>query len=290
MKNTKRALRLLDEANRLATPRMDAELPSTGTSILLIMAVSHLECQTKPPSCARLNHKTACLPASDYVPLPQRRRRSREVKLVAILRHDGIPAELRLDTLSSASLAAPENTPGFAIDTPWVSRPTVMPIAPARRFSRKIASKIILLAGLVMAFAASAADTLDLTHYRGKVVLVDFWASWCVPCRRSFPWLNEMQERYGDRGLIVVGVNVDANRSAAEGFLREVPAQFQIIYDPAGELAAAYRVPGMPTSFLFGPDGSLVSNHIGFQQTARDEREAELQRLLPVPPVRTATP
>lgn len=61
-----------------------------------------------------------------------------------------------------------------------------------------------------------------------QVVLVDFWASWCTPCRRSFPWLNEMQRKYGEHGLVVIGVNVDSSRSAAEEFLRDVPSQFQI--------------------------------------------------------------
>lgn len=165
-----------------------------------------------------------------------------------------------------------------------------MPIPPDHGFGRKIACKILLVAGLVLAFSASRADLLDLSHYRGKVVLVDFWASWCTPCRRSFPWLNEMQKRYGDRGLVVIGVNVDAARSAADEFLREVPAQFQIVYDSSGALASRYQVPGMPTSFVFGPDGKLVSNHIGFRQSARDAREAELQRLLPVAPAPIATP
>lgn len=156
-----------------------------------------------------------------------------------------------------------------------------MPMQPVRGLSRLIATKILLLAGLMAAVTASAADTFDLAQYRGKVVLVDFWASWCAPCRKSFPWLNEMQRKYGERGLVVIGVNVDPTRSAAEEFLRDVPSQFQIIYDPTGALATQYQVPGMPSSFLFGPDGKLVSNHIGFQQNARDEREAELRQLLP---------
>lgn len=164
-----------------------------------------------------------------------------------------------------------------------------MPISPDHGFGRRILSGIILLAGLATAFSAAAADRLDLSHYRGKVVLVDFWASWCAPCRKSFPWLNEMQKKYGERGLVIIGVNVDSSRSDAEGFLREVPAQFQIIYDPSGALASQYQVPGMPTSFVFGPDGKLVGNHIGFQQTAREQREAELQRLLPVASASAAT-
>lgn len=142
---------------------------------------------------------------------------------------------------------------------------------------------LILLASAAFGPTAFAADTLDLAQYRGKLVLVDFWASWCAPCRHSFPWLNEMQAKYADRGLVVVGVNVDRERDDAEHFLREVPARFRMVYDPSGTLAATYDVPGMPTSFVFGPDGNILNKHIGFQQRSRAEREAELQKLLPLP-------
>lgn len=125
-----------------------------------------------------------------------------------------------------------------------------------------------------------AHDVLDLTPYRGKVVLVDFWASWCTPCRHSFPWLNALQERYQERGLVVLGVNVDRERAEADRFLREVPAQFPILYDPAGAIAAKYQLLGMPSSFVFGPDGQLLSTHVGFKLGARAEREAEIARLL----------
>lgn len=137
----------------------------------------------------------------------------------------------------------------------------------------------LLIIGLAAA-PASASEPLDLARYRGKVVILDFWASWCAPCRRSFPWLNEIQARYADDGLVVVGVNVDADRAAAERFLREVPAQFEIIYDPTGALAAQYELLGMPSSFIFGPRGELLSSHVGFKNAARAEREAEIVALL----------
>ena len=130
------------------------------------------------------------------------------------------------------------------------------------------------------AAAADATDPLDLASLRGKVVLVDFWASWCVPCRHSFPWLNEMQARYASRGLVVIGVNVDRERADAERFLHEVPAQFRIVYDPAGSLATRYDLPGMPMSYVIGPNGEVVGRHVGFRSALRAEREAELQKLL----------
>jgi len=133
---------------------------------------------------------------------------------------------------------------------------------------------------VVGAETASVSKALDLSRYRGKVVLMDFWASWCAPCRQSFPWLNAMQSRYADRGLVIIGVNVDSSRADAEKFLRDVPADFHIIYDPQGSLAAQYDVPGMPSSYLIGRDGTVVARHVGFRDAARVDRETELQKIL----------
>ena len=70
-----------------------------------------------------------------------------------------------------------------------------------------------------------------------KVIYVDFWASWCGPCRRSFPWLNHMQAKYGEKGFTVIGVNVDPSREDAQLFLDKYTATFPLVYDPDGELA-----------------------------------------------------
>lgn len=138
----------------------------------------------------------------------------------------------------------------------------------------------LLLATLSLCVSrVMAAEPLDLAQHRGKVVLLDFWASWCEPCRHSFPWLNEMQAKYGDR-LVVIGVNVDRERRDAEQFLAQVPARFHVIYDPNGELATRYEVMGMPSSYVFDTSGTLVDTHIGFRKAARAEREAELRELL----------
>ncbi|HEY0682211.1 MAG TPA: TlpA disulfide reductase family protein [Steroidobacter sp.] len=143
-------------------------------------------------------------------------------------------------------------------------------------------SRFIVLATLACLAPAVFAtdDALDLEQFRGKVVLIDFWASWCVPCRQSFPWLNEMQAKYRDRGLVVIGVNVDRERADADRFLKQTPADFQIVYDPEGSLAEHYQVPGMPSSYVIGRDGQQLHVHIGFRNGMREQREAELERLL----------
>jgi thiol-disulfide isomerase/thioredoxin len=152
---------------------------------------------------------------------------------------------------------------------------------PTADLRTRLSNALLCLLALGFSLAANAADTLNLDAYRGKVVLVDFWASWCAPCRQSFPWLNELQAKYADRGLVVLGVNVDRTRADAENFLRDVPARFDIVYDPEGALAARYDIPGMPSSFVFDPDGALVARHIGFRNADRAQREAEITKLLP---------
>ena len=103
-----------------------------------------------------------------------------------------------------------------------------------------------LCVALFFSSIARAAD-LDLSAYRGKVVYVDFWASWCGPCKQSFPWLDGLVREYGAQNFVVIGVNVDKDRNKAERFLTDTPADFPILYDPKGELATAYKVAGMPT-------------------------------------------
>lgn len=140
-----------------------------------------------------------------------------------------------------------------------------------------------MLAGIVLAVlpvVGSAADTLNLSDYQGKVVVLDFWASWCVPCRRSFPWMNEMQHKYADEGLVVIAVNLDNKVSDAEAFLQQYPAEFSIHYDHERQLARQYGVEAMPSSFLIGRDGTFVERHLGFKSGKTDDYEAAIVALL----------
>jgi cytochrome c biogenesis protein CcmG, thiol:disulfide interchange protein DsbE len=122
--------------------------------------------------------------------------------------------------------------------------------------------------------------TVTLDSLRGKVVLVDFWASWCGPCHRSFPWLAQMQSRYAGQGLAIVAINLDKTREAADGFLAGTPAPFTIAFDPAGKVATAYHVAGMPTTVLVGRDGRVRETHIGFEPAKAAAYEALIQEAL----------
>ena len=139
-----------------------------------------------------------------------------------------------------------------------------------------------VLATLTLGAAAAAPDSeeLQLDAYEGKVVIVDFWASWCVPCRRSFPWMNEMVEKYADQGLVVIAVNLDRDRADADAFLADVPANFEILFDPDASLAREFGVEAMPNSFVFGRDGELVARHLGFKVKKLPEYESALLEAL----------
>ncbi|HLO96680.1 MAG TPA: TlpA disulfide reductase family protein [Burkholderiaceae bacterium] len=115
---------------------------------------------------------------------------------------------------------------------------------------------------------------------QARLTYLDFWASWCGPCRQSFPFMNELQARYGAQGLRVVAVNLDAQTGDAQRFLAQMPAQFEVLLDPAGESARQYAVRGMPSSALIGADGRVLRWHQGFRAEDRAELEKAIKNAL----------
>lgn len=120
----------------------------------------------------------------------------------------------------------------------------------------------------------------SLEAYQGKVVLVDFWASWCSPCRTSFPWMNEMANKYRDQGFEIAAINLDQEQPQAMKFLKELPPEFTVLFNQTGEMPEAFEVIGMPTSFLIDRDGKVRSTHIGFHTEKTADYEKEIQQLL----------
>jgi cytochrome c biogenesis protein CcmG/thiol:disulfide interchange protein DsbE len=156
--------------------------------------------------------------------------------------------------------------------------------------------KSVLMALLTGTFltanaALKVGDTLpDLTSFslegklpgncRGKVVIVDFWASWCLPCAQSFPVLDELQKKYGER-LVVLGVNVDEKASNMTVFLKKHPVTFSVVRDGGQKLVAAVSPETMPTSFILDGTGRVLFLHNGFHgESTRKEYIREIESLL----------
>jgi len=140
----------------------------------------------------------------------------------------------------------------------------------------------VILFGIVAAMPAGAGAEMppELGAIEGRVIWVDFWASWCAPCRRSFPWLNAMHKEYSVEGLQIIGVNVDKERALAMEFLNETPAEFVIRFDPAGDIAERFDVQAMPSSFLLDESGNILARHYGFKLANSDEYEQSIRTAL----------
>jgi cytochrome c biogenesis protein CcmG/thiol:disulfide interchange protein DsbE len=127
------------------------------------------------------------------------------------------------------------------------------------------------------------APAIELSALRGKVVYVDFWASWCVPCRLSMPRLDALHRKHGARGFTVVGVNKDAALADAERFLKRVPVGFQLAQDANDALARAFDVKAMPSGYLIDRRGIVRRVHRGFTGETAAALEREIEQLLAEP-------
>lgn len=127
---------------------------------------------------------------------------------------------------------------------------------------------------------ASDTGNLRLADFKGKVVYIDFFASWCGPCRSSFKWLNDTHDKHAANGLVILAINVDKERDLAAQFLKQNPARFRVGYDAEGSIAQLYQLKGMPSSYLIDRKGQLRAIHIGFRDKDRVARADEITSLL----------
>lgn len=121
---------------------------------------------------------------------------------------------------------------------------------------------------------------IKLSDFKGKVIYLDFWASWCIPCRKSFPWMNDLQKRYGNKGFKIIAINLDQESDKVKAFLEKIPANFTIAYDPEGITAKTFKVKGMPSSYLIDRTGKIVFSHIGFREKEVPVMEQKIKQLL----------
>jgi cytochrome c biogenesis protein CcmG, thiol:disulfide interchange protein DsbE len=127
---------------------------------------------------------------------------------------------------------------------------------------------------------AAPTGQLKLSDLKGQYVYVDFWASWCGPCKESFPFMNDLQAKLGPKGLKVVAVNVDVKTDDAKKFLADNPAKFAVAFDNTGATPKAYQVKGMPTSLLIGPDGNVIWTHQSFKASEGAEIETKIRQAM----------
>jgi cytochrome c biogenesis protein CcmG/thiol:disulfide interchange protein DsbE len=120
--------------------------------------------------------------------------------------------------------------------------------------------------------------TLD--SLRGKVVVLDFWASWCAPCRKSFPFLDGLQARHANEGLRVVGLTLEEDEDAVTAFLESVPVAFTIVRDPSERAGEAFGVVAMPTTFLIDRDGRVAARFEGGDVSVHEKIESAVAKLL----------
>jgi thiol-disulfide isomerase/thioredoxin len=121
----------------------------------------------------------------------------------------------------------------------------------------------------------------SIPNTSGKVILVDFWASWCGPCKASFPCLNRLQAKYGPKGLVVIGIGVDEDAAKHQAFATKMKASFTLVHDSSHKAAGFFSPPSMPTSYLVDRKGVIRHVHNGFKG-AKTEAEyvAEIEALL----------
>lgn len=157
-----------------------------------------------------------------------------------------------------------------------------------RNITKRIKTTWLIALAVVLSCANATANT-SLTEFEqkmrlhsGKVVYLDFWASWCVPCRQSFPWLNAMQAAHQQQGFVVLSINLDSKTSHAKAFLEKYPANFDIIYDNQGLLSKKFAIKGMPSSYLFNREGKIITNHLGFNQQKKQNYQQEIINALTV--------
>lgn len=140
------------------------------------------------------------------------------------------------------------------------------------------ASAVEAGAAAPMCPALAAADIR--AHTAGKIVIVDFWASWCAPCRKLMPLLDTLHAAHAADGLTVVAVNVDEQRADAERFLARLPVRYPVVFDPEGVCPTAFDLAGMPSTYLIDRAGIVRYAHAGFRTPDGPRLQAALRELL----------
>lgn len=127
---------------------------------------------------------------------------------------------------------------------------------------------------------SKSGENLRLEDLRGQVVMLNFWASWCGPCRQEMPLMDDIYQQYKDLGFTVLAVSVDEDTADADAFLDKVPVSFPILYDTESRVSEMYGVDAMPTTVMIDRDGNQRFRHRGYQPGYEDDYEAQVKKLI----------
>lgn len=121
---------------------------------------------------------------------------------------------------------------------------------------------------------------VDPGQFTGKVLLIDFWATWCPPCVQSIPFFNKLRNELGANGFEILAVNVDEDKATVDDFLQSHPIEYPVVFDPNGECPKTYDVKAMPSSYLLDKTGKIRKIFLGFRDSEQATIKSEIQHLL----------
>ncbi len=127
---------------------------------------------------------------------------------------------------------------------------------------------------------SSAGKNLKLSEYRGDVVMINFWASWCGPCRQEMPLLEELYQQYESLGFTILGVNVEADSTKAKDMLKSIPVSFPVLYDTTSKVSKLYDVVAMPSTVLVDRDGNMRYLHQGYKPGYAEQYQQQVRKLI----------
>jgi thiol-disulfide isomerase/thioredoxin len=127
---------------------------------------------------------------------------------------------------------------------------------------------------------AGSAEKLDMSAYKGKVVLIDFWATWCPPCKKSIPFFNSLRSEHVKDSFEIIAINVDENSEEAKQFLASNSVDYVMAFDPKGDCPAKFEVKAMPSSYLVDKTGKIRKVHLGFRDEDKDMLREQVSAIL----------
>ncbi len=127
---------------------------------------------------------------------------------------------------------------------------------------------------------SNSGDNLKLSEYEGEVVMINFWATWCGPCRQEMPALEQLYQKYKDLGFVILGVNIDEDSSKTKDFLAKRPVNFPVLYDTKKQVSDLYNVVAMPTTYLIDRDGKLRYYHRSYKPGYEQKYAEQIKTLI----------